>query len=85
MLSKEQYALICFLILMDGYGTKDIRYMEEKTPMLKEGLNAFAWLDYINMLKVLAYLKHWRYSIPEIWQTEYSNQINAAKEIGLEL
>ena len=50
--------------------------------MLNDGLNAFAWLDYHNMAKVISHLKMWKYEVPEVWQKEYDLQIEAANELG---
>lgn len=84
MLTKEQYALICFVVLMDNYGTKDFRYMEEKLTMLEDGLLAFAWLDFKNMEKVMKYLVQWKEEIPDEWAREYELQMTAKDQLGID-
>jgi hypothetical protein len=51
--------------------------------MIDEGENAFGYLDYHNMKKAIDYCNYWHVPVPEAWQKEYDNQINAAKECGL--
>lgn len=84
MLSDKFYATVCFLILMQDEEMKHVYYVQEKMAMLDEGLNAFAWLDWHNMSKVIDYLRLYKMEIPEVWQKECDLQNAAAKEMGLD-
>ena len=84
MLSEKLYATICFLVLMQDEEMKHVYYVQEKMAMLDEGLNAFAWLDWKNMAKVIDYLRQYKLEIPEVWKKECDLQNAAAAEMRLD-
>jgi len=63
----EQFALVCFLVLMaNGGGLRDKSpsYIAEKVAMLSEGLDAFGRLDIYNMRKVRIWCEDWGVEFP---------------------
>lgn len=66
-LTEEQFAMICFLVLMqNGNGLEDKApiYVEEKSKMLTMGYNAFGELDAPNMESVMFWMEMWRVEVP---------------------
>jgi hypothetical protein len=64
-MTEQQFALLCFLVLMQDIKTKAPSYIEEKTRMTEVGYDAFAYLDINNQRKVIDYLKTWRIDVPQ--------------------
>lgn len=69
MPTTEQFAGLCYLVLMDhhggGYRHAHPSYIEEKLHLLQRGYSAYAALDRYNQLHVLRYLDEWKLRIPE--------------------
>ena len=72
--SSEQFAAVCFIVLMQGYITKHPTYIMEKLSMLQAGDNAYSYLDRNNQMAVLAYLNEWRYGLPPMIE-KYENEL----------
>src|SRR3989304_1528635 len=83
-MNDKIYALICYQILMNVIETKSPLYIWEKFAMVNEGLNAFAYLDYINKKRAIEYCQRWRIEVPEIWLEAEKREKEAAIELGLE-
>ena len=83
-MNDKIYAVICYQILMNVIETKSPSYVWEKFTMVNEGLNAFAYLDYINQERAIEYCQKWRIEVPEIWLEENKRQKQASVELGLE-
>jgi len=68
-ISEKAFAMLCYLVLMDhhGHGYIDAHpsYIEEKLYILNLGIEAWELLDYPNQRKVLQYLGHWKFQVPE--------------------
>ncbi len=77
------YAAICYHILTEG--NQHPSYLYEKLPMLNEGPEAFAYLDYHNMRKAIEYCEHWHVPVPNEWTESYNRQVDAAKKLNFEL
>jgi len=68
-ITPEQFALLCFLSLMEGGEgllSKAPSYLEEKVAILKDGYDAYGWLDIWNQRRVLKWCKEWEVEIPEM-------------------
>lgn len=61
----------------EGFMGKTPDYMEEKLVMLREGYNAYAYLDRGNQMKVLRYLEYWKLEVPAEIQA-YEHEIQEA-------
>jgi len=83
-ITDENFAMICFLVLMQngaGIYDKSPDYIREKTPMIGEGLNAFAFLDINNMEKASAWCSRWGVELPEKIQKELTLQQEARESL----
>jgi len=69
-MTKEIFAKICFLCLMDhhGEGWKNAHpnYIDEKSSMLNAGFGAFGYLDGNNQEKVYEYFEKWNLEFPNL-------------------
>lgn len=69
--TKEQFAAICYLVLMDhhgaGYDHAHPSYAAEKWDVMAGAgyMTAFGLLDSFNQGQVLGHLKKWGYEPPE--------------------
>lgn len=66
--SKENFALICFLALMqNGCGIDDHapEYIQEKVRMLNAGYDAYGFLDRNNQRVVKNWYAKWKEELPE--------------------
>ena len=55
-ISPEDFAMICFICLMqngDGFLDKAPSYIKEKKDILTSGYDAFSYLDFHNMGRVI--------------------------------
>lgn len=83
-ISPDSFAMVCFLVLMqngEGLIDKAPDYITEKIPMLREGLNAFAYLDINNMRKAVAWCDEWKVEVPEEIRMEMARQDKAEMEL----
>jgi hypothetical protein len=65
-MTEQQFALLCFLVLMQDIKTKAPSYIEEKTMIMDAGYDAFGYLDINNQRKVIDYLKTWNMDVPQL-------------------
>lgn len=82
--SEQFYAMICYLTIIsttDNWDQKHPNYLAEKMEMLGEGLNAFAYLDYLNMIRAVEYLRTMGVTIPQAWIDELKAQLDAKEEL----
>ena len=82
--TEKFYAMVCFLTIISTntpWNEKAPGYLGEKHAMLDEGLDAFGYLDFGNMQKVVSYLLKFRIDVPQIWTDEIDAQIQAAREL----
>ena len=83
-ISHDSFALLCFLVLMqggDGFMGKSSSYITEKTRMMNLGLDAFGYLDINNMRKVNEWCSVWGVEMPEKCAEELKRQGDAEKEL----
>lgn len=63
-ITPEQFALLCYLVLMDHHGAGYIEahpsYIKEKTHIMLSGYDAIDYLDHENQFKVWIYLSKWK-------------------------
>jgi len=71
--------------MQNGEGLKDKApsYIEEKFDMLTSGYDAFSYLDYMNMTKVVQYLNDWHIELPLPIKKEWELQNNALQDLNL--
>ena len=80
------FAMICFLVLMEGRDKKGIEaqapsYILEKVSMLWSGAEAFGYLDHHNQFKVLAYCKQWGVNLPPEIEEYFKDKAKLLEEI----
>lgn len=65
-LPQEEFALLCYLILMqNGIIDKHPDYIKEKTHLLNAGYEAYGALDIHNMRMVNVWHEKWKVEMPE--------------------
>lgn len=83
-MQPKDFAMLCFLILMQndkGIESKAPNYILEKQEMLQLGFDAFTFLDFYNMAKLITYLNKWKIQVHPKIQMEYDNQVAAMEEL----
>jgi hypothetical protein len=85
-MSDQEFAVICYNILMSGgpKGStmdKSVDYMFEKLALLGHGYDAFAALDLPNQRRVIFYLGMWGFDIPPQIREHMNAEENAAKQL----
>jgi hypothetical protein len=85
MESKDIFATICYLVLMDHHGDGFIEahpaYIGEKHRMMQEGWSAFGRLDIENMRRVMDWCRAWKCDLPEIVTSEFNRQQDAERSL----
>lgn len=68
-INKEQFAAICYLVIMDhhgdGYSRAHPDYIESKLSILDRGYDAYCALDRENQRRVMHHIELWGYELPE--------------------
>lgn len=82
--NESFYALVCMMILLDGYEDKSPAYAWEKLNILSAGMDAFVWLDWKNQARAIEYCRKWGVAVPCSWVLENKKQMDAARALGLE-
>jgi hypothetical protein len=83
-ITPDDFAMLCFLVLMqndEGILSKHPDYIKEKTNVLREGVQAFAHLDFPNMKKVNAWCQRWGVELPKQCAEELKMQEQATIEL----
>lgn len=90
-LTPEEFALVCYLVLMQNGGgiiDKSPDYVSEKKDLLHMGYLAFRALDIYNMRKVVHWCHEWHVEIPPLITEELALQEQAMQDLiqrGIEL
>lgn len=81
-ISPDSFALLCFLALMSRDSLQDYApdYITEKTEMLRCGYDAFTFLDYQNMARVVRWCKKWNIELPLPVASEWKLQCDCHQE-----
>jgi hypothetical protein len=82
-IQPEDFARVCYLALMqngDGLKDKHPSYIKEKLEMLTAGYDAFSYLDFKNMAKVIEWLNTWKLVIPTPIEREWTAQCDAMSD-----
>lgn len=75
------FAAVCFLVLMDngkGIFEKYPDYIKEKHMMLDEGFAAFKYLDILNKIKVVRWVRKFGGELPPAVLEEFEAEAKAA-------
>ena len=63
-INEYEFALLCYVTLMQGVATKTVEYMVEKAHMLEMGYSAIQVLHPTLRDYIKDYCKEWRYEFP---------------------
>lgn len=84
-ISHDEFAMVCFLVLMqngEGLMDKSPDYVSEKKHVMTTGYDAFSYLDFYNMRKVIEWLEQWKIETPLPIKKEWDLQNEAMNELA---